>query len=214
MKGCPRHILEELLQNTLPAEDASNIGRLVSYDEIMTAMFSIGNDKAPGTNGYSSYFFKSAWSIVGGDVKDAVLYFFQNGTIIPAFNFTSITLVPKNQNPTYIKDYRPISCCSVLYKCVTKILSNRLKMYMPKLIEKNQSAFIFGRCIEDNVLLAQEMVRGYARSTLSPRCAIKVDLQKAFDSLSWDFILEVLTVLHFPAQFIEWVRGVGSLGIG
>ena len=127
--------------------------------------------------------------------------------MIPAFNSTSITLVPKNQNPTYIKDYRPISCCSVLYKCVTKILSNKLKMYMPKLIEKNQSAFISRRCIEDNVLLAQEMVRGYARSTLSPRCAIKVDLQKAFDSLSWDFILEVLTVLHFPTQFIEWVRG-------
>ena len=80
-------------------------------------------------------------------------------------------------------------------------------MYMPKLIEKNQSAFISRRCIEDNVLLAQEMVRGYARSTLSPRCAIKVDLQKAFDSLSWDFILEVLTALHFPTQFIEWVRG-------
>ena len=59
-------------------------------------MFSIGNDKAPGPDDYSSYFFKSAWSIVGGDVKDAVLYFFQNGTIIPAFNFTSITLVPKN----------------------------------------------------------------------------------------------------------------------
>ena len=78
---------------------------------------------------------------------------------------------------------------------------------MPKLIGKNQSAFITGRSIVDNVLLAQDMVRGYARSTLSPRCAIKVDLQKAFDSLNWDFILEILAVMHFPDQFIGWIKG-------
>ena len=139
-------------------------------------MFSIGSDKAPGPDGFSSCFFKAAWSIVGADVRDAVLHFFHTGSLISAFNSTSIALVPKSQNPTYIKDYRPISCCSVVYKCITKILSNRLKHYMPKLIGKNQSAFVPGKSIADNVLLAQEMVRGYARKTLSPRCAIKVDL--------------------------------------
>ena len=104
--------------------------------------------------------------------------------MLAAFNSTIITLVPKKQSPSNIRDFRPISCCSVIYKCITKIIANRLKQYMPKLVSNNQSAFISGRSIADNVLLAQELVRGYARTTLSPRCAIEVDLQKAFDSLS------------------------------
>ena len=176
--------MEELLQNTLSVNEVEQLYRPVNVREIKGAMFSIGNDKAPGPDGYSLYFFKMAWAIVGGDVVDAILHFFSTGNLLPAFNSTSITLVPKNQNPNYIKDFRPISCCSVIYKCITKILTNRFQQYMPKLISKNQSAFIPRRRITDNVLLAQELVRRYARKTLSPRHAIKVDLQKAFDSLN------------------------------
>ena len=155
--GCPKQILEDVLQSFLNEEEASNLSRPIHCDEIKSAMFSIGSDKAPGPDGYSSGFFKAAWSIVGGDVEEAIMQFFQTGILHPAFNSTSITLVPKNQNPNSIKDYRPISCCTVIYKCITKILSNRLKQYMPKLIGKNQSAFITGRSIVDNVLLAQEL---------------------------------------------------------
>ena len=133
--------------------------------------------------------------------------FFQTGILFSAFNATSITLVPKDLNPNSMRDFRPISCCSMIYKCITKIIANRLKLYMPKLVSNNQSAFITGRSISDNVLLAQELVRGYARSTLSPRCAIKVDLQKAFDTLDWRFILEILSVLRFPEQFLGWIKG-------
>ena len=121
-------------------------------------------------------FFKVAWSIVGEDVVAAVLHFFQTGYLLSAFNSTIITLVPKKQNPNSIRDFRPISCCSVIYKYITMIIANRLNQYMPKLISNNQSAFIAGRSIIDNVLLAQELVRGYACNTLSSRCAIKVDL--------------------------------------
>ena len=112
--GCPRHILEEILHPILSIEEAADIGRPISDAEIKAAMFSIGSDKAPGPDGFSSCFFKAAWSIVGADVRDAVLHFFHSGSLISAFNSTSIALVPKSQNPTYIKDYRPISCCSVV----------------------------------------------------------------------------------------------------
>ena len=126
--------------------------------------------------------------------------------MLAAFNSTIISLVPKRQSPSNIKDFRPISCCSVIYKCITKIIVNRLKQYMPKLISNNQSAFVVGRSIADNVLLVQELVRGYTRKTLSLRCVIKVDLQKAFDSLNWEFILEVLSIVKFPEQFIGWIK--------
>ena len=110
------------------------------------------------------------------------------------FNSTNIALVPKVQSLCTIKDFRPISYCSMVYKCITKILSNRLISHMSFIISNNQSPFIARRSITDNVLIAQELVRCYGRSILSLRCAIKVDLQKAFDSLnfrilSWTFLL-------------------------
>ena len=135
----------------------------------------------------------------------AVNEFFQTRKMHPGFNSTIVTLVLKCSNPCSIRDFRPISYCSVIYKCLTKIIANRLKKYMPQLVGNNQSAFIPGRSITDNILMAQELVRGYGRSSLSLRCAIKIDLQKAFDCLNWEFVLNVLIVLQFPSMFIDWI---------
>ena len=155
----------------------------VTKEEIKSLMFSIGNDKAPGLDGYTALFFKSAWPIVGEDVTKAVQFFFQTNTLYTAFNATIVALVPKYNNPNIMRDFRPISCCSVVYKCITKILANRLQKHLPCLIGKNQSAFTKGKSILDNIFMAQEVVRGYGRSTLSLRCVIKIDIQKAFDTL-------------------------------
>ena len=105
-------------------------------------MFSIGSDKAPGPDGYSSGFFKATWRLVGTDVEEAILYFFQTSSMLTAFNSTCISLVPKTLNSISIKDYHPISCCTMIYKCITKILSNRLKQNMPKLIKKIKVHFL------------------------------------------------------------------------
>ncbi|KAH1080151.1 hypothetical protein J1N35_019912 [Gossypium stocksii] len=127
----------------------------------------------------------SAISRRGPDVTKAILYFFQTRKLLPAFNCSS-------SNGNQVKHYRPISCCSAVYKCVTRIIMNRLTSYLPLIISKNQSAFVQMRNISDNILLAQELVCGYGREFLSLRCAIKVDLQKVFDSLHWGFLLTVL----------------------
>ena len=82
-------------------------------------------------------------------------------------------------------------------------MADRLKRFLPFIIERNQNAFIGGRSITDNILLAQEMVRGYRRTTLSPRYAMKIDLRKAFDSLAWDFVFDVMVGLRFPIQYIN-----------
>lgn len=79
-------------------------------------------------------------------------------------------------------EFKPISCCNIIYKCIAKILANRLKVCLPSLISWNQSAFIHGKRIVDNILLANKVVKDYHRSTGEPRCAIKVDLKRAFDS--------------------------------
>ncbi|KAH1065548.1 hypothetical protein J1N35_030535 [Gossypium stocksii] len=151
-----------------------------------------------------AYFLKTR-NIVGDDVTAAVLEFFQVNNLLPAFNSTLVALVPKKLNSSCMKDFRPISCCSVIYKCITRILIDRLTSFLPKLNVGNQSAFIHGRNISHNILLAQEMVRGYGRKSLSPRCAMKIDLQKAYNFLNWDFIFATLEALGFPLLFIRWI---------
>ena len=99
-------------------------------------------------------FFKIAWSIVGHNLAAAMHQFFQTSNMFPAFNLTNVVLVPKVQSPGTIKDFRLISCCLVVYKCITKILSNRLKSHMSSIISNNQSAFIAGISITDNVRIA------------------------------------------------------------
>lgn len=89
--------------------------------------------------------------------------FFETGEILKEFNATAISLVPKVQNPTRVSEFMPISCCNTIYKCIAKILADRLKITLHTLISNNQSAFTAGRRIINNILLAQEIMKDYHR---------------------------------------------------
>ena len=105
-----------------------------------------------------------------------------------------------------MKDFRPIACCNLLYKVISKVLANRLKLIFPGAIEANQSAFIKERLLLENILLASELVNGYHKDSCSARCAIKFDISKAFDTVKWSFIVSVLQAMGLPSQFINWIR--------
>jgi hypothetical protein len=132
--------------------------------------------------------------------------FFHSGSLLKEVNSAIITLVPKVPNPFSIIEFRPIACCNVLYKCITKILANRLRSCLSDLISFNQTAFVKGRIISENILLAQELVKGYHKNKGKARCAIKVDLKKAYDSVEWNFILMCLLAVGCPARFVNSVR--------
>ncbi|XP_039045257.1 uncharacterized protein LOC120184986 [Hibiscus syriacus] len=172
-------------------EESETFVKEVTSDEIREVIFSQGNDKAPGPDGFTALFFKKAWPVVGNDFIKAIKYFFQESYIYPAFNATVIALIPKKSNPSKVSVFRPISCCSVIYKTNTKIIVNIITNLLPSIV--------------DNTLLAQEIVKGYGRKNISPRCALKIDLQKAFDSINWDFIQAVLKALDLPPLVIAWI---------
>lgn len=121
-------------------------------------------------------------------------------------NSTAISLIPKVPNPTYLRDFRPISYCNTIYKCISKIIANKLSKVIPSLVTIQQSAFVEGRRIGDNILFAQELMRNYHRDKGSPRCALKVYLLKAYDTINWEFLVATLQATGFPQRVIHWIR--------
>ena len=127
-------------------------------EETKAAIFRMNPDKAPGPDGYTASFFQKTWHVVGNDVCAAVKSFFNSGKLLKEFSCTTITLVPKGSAPSKLSDYRPISCCNIIYKSISGVLAQRMKEILPYLISSAQTAFVQGRSIADNILLAQELL--------------------------------------------------------
>ncbi|XP_020260823.1 uncharacterized protein LOC109837129 [Asparagus officinalis] len=182
----------------LNAAQARELSRPVTRDEIKSAIFSMAENKAPGPDGYNVAFFKSAWAIIGEEITVAIEEFFSSGKLLGMVNSTSITLIPKVHCRKTPSDYRPISCCNCLYKFISKIITNRIKTVMGYIVNDAQSAFVRGRQISSNIKLAHELVNSYNRKHLSPRVMLNVDIRKAFDTISWCFLSDLLHGLGFP----------------
>jgi len=162
--------------------------------------------KSPGPDGYTVEFFKTAWPVLGRDLVIAIQSFFLKGFLPKGINTTILALISKKHEVSGMKDYRPISCCNVLYKIVSKLMANRLKEILPASIAPNQSAFIKDRLMMENLLLASELVKDYHKESISSRSALKIDISKAFDFVQWPFLINVLKAIHLPEMFIHWIE--------
>ncbi|GJV81463.1 RNA-directed DNA polymerase, eukaryota, reverse transcriptase zinc-binding domain protein [Tanacetum coccineum] len=196
---------DSLFVKKLPVSEALNLVRSVSNEEIKLALFDIDGNKAPGPDGFSSQFFKESWSIVGDEMCNAVRDFFSNGKLLKEVNSTVISLVPKVASPSKVSDYRPIACCNVVYKVISKVICNRLKGVLGLLVDDNQSAFIPSRQISDNIMLSQELMRNYHRNRGPAKCAFKIDIEKAYDTVEWDFLSCCLKHFGFPELLVKWI---------
>ncbi|KAL0313711.1 UNVERIFIED_CONTAM: hypothetical protein Scaly_2908000 [Sesamum calycinum] len=193
-------------RHVVTPDECMELVQSVTREEIKDAFFDIAEDKAPGPDGYSFGFYKAAWPVIGEEVVKAILEFFTTGRLLKQVNTTILALIPKVRVPSLVSDFRPISCCNVLYKVITKIIVQRLRSVLDKMISPSQNAFVPGRSIGDNILLAQEIFSGYNRQGLPMRCALKVDLRKAYDTVEWDFLSAVLHLFGFPDIFIGWIE--------
>lgn len=186
-------------------ESWSSLIRPVTKEDVWNVVKTMGNLKAPGPDGYNAFFFKHAWDIIGNDVYLAVNEFFSTGQLLKQVNHGLISLIPKVEQPSTIGHFRPITCCNVVYKIISKLLANRINEVLDELISPEQSAFVRHRKMKENIMLVQELLRKYNRKRVTPRCMMKIDLFKAYDTVSWSFLQWMLSQLDFPPRFICWI---------
>ncbi|KAK4397817.1 hypothetical protein Sango_1257200 [Sesamum angolense] len=203
----PIRVSHHVLPTTPPwcYVESTKLMAQVTKEEIKTAFFDIAEDKSPGPDGYSAGFFKAAWPIIGDQVTQAILDFVLTGKPLKQIHGTLLSLIPKVRVPDTVTDFWPISCCNVLCNAITEIIVHLLSPILERLISPSQNAFIPGRSINDNVLLTEELFSGYNQQRLPPWCALKVDLQKAYNTVEWGFLLATLQLFGFPQLLIRWV---------
>lgn len=168
-------------------------------EEVYKAMFNMNPDKAPGLDGYTPAFYHKCWSIVGKDVIATVQQVWQTETIQEKVNDTVLVLIHKKTTPVIMRDLRIIALCNVIYKIITKVIANRLKVVLPHVISENQSAFLPGRLILDNVLISFEVLHYLKRKNQGKKgyMALKLDLSKAYDRIEWAFLRAMIEKMGF-----------------
>ncbi|KAJ9564765.1 hypothetical protein OSB04_000731 [Centaurea solstitialis] len=195
---------ESAKTKTLSREEAEFLEEPFGEDEVWLAIKDCGSNKSPGPDGFTMGFVKKFWGILKEDFMKAIRWFWESESLGPGCNSSFITLIPKVVNPCNISEFRPISLIGVFYKVVAKVLAHRLKRVIGKVISDQQSAFIKGRNILDGVLVANEVVdfiRGKKRKGL----IFKVDFEKAYDSVNWNFLLDTLRRMGFRDKWIRWI---------
>lgn len=152
-------------------------------EDIQQAVFNINKESSPGPDGFGGTFFQTYWSIVQFDVCRVDLQFFNHGQIIPNLNASSIILLPKTKDVDSLDKYRLIVVFDFKFKIISKILADRLASLMPLLVFKEKKGFIRGRNIRDCIFLASEALNLLDRKSFDGNVAIKVNINKAFDTL-------------------------------
>ena len=218
---------EKHFQNLLSAErDGSkeditdfltNIPKLVSLDdndtllnpvteeEISKIVWSMEPDKAPGPDGFSIHFYRICWELIKPNLLIMMHGFMRKAKVGGGINSTFLALIPKEANPGSFERYRPISLCNASYKIVAKILANRIKPLLQKLISPTQGGFVKGIHILDNVIQVQEALHS-SHSRKEQGMLIKLDMCNSFDRVSRSFLYRVLSSFGFFQDFINLIK--------
>nr|XP_019067280.1 uncharacterized protein LOC109119268 [Solanum lycopersicum] len=184
-KGEDKYINEhtlECLPRLVNQDHNTSLTKLPSMDELKEVVFSMNPNSAAGPDGMNG------------------------GQMIPKyFSHSSVVLLPKVNNPNKLTEFRPISLSNFTSKIISKLVSNRLSPILPSLISANQSGFVKGRSISENIMLAQEIIHQIKKPNIGSNVIIKLDMAKAYDRVSWSYICLVLRKMGFNEVFIDMI---------
>lgn len=179
---------------------------LVTKEEVFNALRAMKSYKAPGPDAFQLFFFKTYWDIIGDDIWNLVKKAYETSSIDSRIAETLVVLIPKVDQPTRLKQFRPISLCNVTYKLITKIFVNKLRPFLNELVGPLQSSFIHGRGTVNNAIVAQEILHYMHRpKSKVGSIAFKIDLENAYDKIDWDFLHNTLHDFDFLEHIINLV---------
>ena len=175
-------------------------------EDVRHALKQMHPTKAPRPDSMSPIFCQQYWEIVSPEVIKCVLDMLNSGVIPYGINETYICLIPKVKSPQKITKYRPISLCNVIYKLISKVLANRLKSILAEVIDESQSAFVPGRLISDNVLVAFEMMHSIDhRRKEKEAIMVVLDISKAYDRVKWAYLEAMMGRMGFNERWISLI---------
>jgi hypothetical protein len=184
--------------------------RTYSKDELEQIVCEMKSDTAPGPDGFPTLFFKKFWQLVKHGVLHIVNDFLLGRIDIARLNFGVLSLIPKVPGADHISQFRPIALINVIFKIVSKAVAFKLDPIANRVISPNQTAFIKGRFILDGVLALHETVHEMRRQKAAG-ILLKIDFEKAYDRVNWEFLSEVLRCKGFDSGAVyrinQLVRG-------
>ena len=190
----------------LNAEQQQHCEGMLTIDECLAALKTFNKNKSPGTDGFTAEFYLRFWDDLGQVMVDSFNYAFTTGNLSISQRQGIIRLIPKkDKDPSYLKNWRPLSLLNVDYKIATKTLALRLKKVLPQVINNAQTGYIEGRFIGQNIRQISDILSFTAEQNIEG-IATFIDFEKAFDSLEWEFLSKAIETFNFGSDFKRWIQ--------
>lgn len=185
-------------------EDNQLLVEAFSEEEVKNAIDMCDSSKSPGPDGSNFGFFKRYWNLLDENFMRLMREFHQHGRLVQGLNNSFIVLIPKKEEAEELQDYRPISLIGGIYKVISKVLAIRLSKVLESIISENQSAFIGGSQLIDTVVTLNEVIED-TKEKKKKGMFYKIDFTKAYDSVEWGFLEELMERFNFNQRWIKWM---------
>ena len=200
-----RLVLDDVDFSSISVEDASWLDRPFEEEEVFGVINEFNGDKAFGPDGFSMAFFQSCWGVLKTEIMVVFHNFHTQAVFEKSLNASFLALIHKKVDAVEVKDFRPISLVGGIYKIISKVLANWLRRVAHRLILDSQNAFVKGKQILDSILIASEYIDSRLKSGV-PGVLCKLDVEKAYDHVSWEFLLYMLQCCGFSEKWRKWIR--------
>ena len=190
--------------NQISQQEADTLELPFMEEEVHSALMDMNGDKAPSPDGFTVAFWQYCWEFVKEEVLEMFKEFHEQNAFLKSLNNTFLVLLPKKGGAEELGDFRLISLLGELYKLLAKVLANRIENVIGRVVSSDQNAFVMGRQILDASLIANEVIDSWQKRR-EKGLICKLNIEKVYDSVNWQFLMRVLQKMGFGATWRDWI---------